>query len=119
MLDASKPLFIAVAEQIEDGILDGTYPEDSAVPSTNELAGFLQINPATAGKGLNRLVDDGVLTKRRGIGMFVTSGAVETIRSRRRSRFADEFLAPLLTEAQHIGITSEELAEMIRREAAK
>ena len=61
MLDETKPLYIAVAEQIEDGILDGTHPEDSPVPSSNELAAFLRINPATAGKGLNLLADAGVL----------------------------------------------------------
>ena len=80
MLDESKPLFIAVAEQIEYGILDGTYQEDTPVPSTNELAAFLRINPATAGKGLNRLADAGVLVKRRGVGMFVAVGAAELLR---------------------------------------
>ena len=113
MLDETKPLFIAVAEQIEDGILDGTYPEGGPVPSTNELAAFLRINPATAGKGLNRLADTGVLVKRRGVGMFVAVGASALLRQRRRDDFARDYLVPLLREAAHLGIGTRELTEMM------
>ncbi len=119
MLDDSKPLFVAVAEQIEDGILDGTYAEDDPVPSTNELAAFLRINPATAGKGFNLLVDAGVLIKRRGIGMFVAPGAREALRQRRRFAFQDQFIAPLLREAAQLGISAEDLADMITKEAVR
>ncbi|MGC5076190.1 GntR family transcriptional regulator [Agrococcus sp. DT81.2] len=119
MLDDSKPLFVAVAEQIEDGILDGTYAEDDPVPSTNELAAFLRINPATAGKGFNLLVDAGVLIKRRGIGMFVAPGAREALRQRRRLAFQDQFIAPLLREAAQLGISAEDLADMITKEVAR
>lgn len=119
MLDDSKPLFVAVAEQIEDGILDGTYAEDDPVPSTNELAAFLRINPATAGKGFNLLVDAGALIKRRGIGMFVAPGAREALRQRRRLAFQDQFIAPLLREAAQLGISAEDLADMITKEVAR
>ena len=119
MLDDSKPLFVAVAEQIEDGILDGTYADDGPVPSTNELAAFLRINPATAGKGVNLLVDAGVLIKRRGIGMFVAPGAREALRQRRRLAFQDQFIAPLLREAAQLGISAEDLADMITKEVAR
>ena len=118
MLDGSKPLFVAVAEQIEDGILDGTYAEDDPVFSTNGLVAFLRINPATAGKGINLLVDAGVL-KRRGIGMFVAPGAREALRQRRKLPFEDEFIAPLLREAAQLGISAEELADMITKEVAR
>lgn len=74
MIDDAKPLFTQIAEKVEDSILNGTLPELSRAPSTNELATFYSINPATAAKGINRLVDKGVLEKRRGIGMFVTEG---------------------------------------------
>lgn len=116
MLDETKPLYIAVAEQIEDGILDGTHPEDSPVPSTNELAAFLRINPATAGKGLNRLVDTGVLVKRRGVGMFVAPGATDLVRRRRREDFRQAYIAPLLREAEHLGLTPQELITMLTEE---
>lgn len=119
MLDEGKPLFQAVAEQIEVGILDGTYAEDDSVPSTNQLAGFLRINPATAGKGLGLLVDAGVLVKRRGIGTFVAPGAREALRHRRKLAFQDQYIAPLLREADQLGITSEELTGMITKNAAR
>lgn len=119
MLDETKPLFLAVAEQIEDGILDATYPEDAHVPSTNELAAFLRINPATAGKGLNLLVDSGVLVKRRGVGMFVAPGAVELLRRRRREAFTQTYLVPLLREAAQLDIAPHELAQMITKEASR
>ena len=119
MLDESKPLFIAVAEQIEYGILDGTYPEDTPVPSSNELAAFLRINPATAGKGLNRLADAGVLVKRRGVGMFVANGATELLRQRRRDSFTRTYIVPLLREAEHLGIDPRELTELITKEASR
>lgn len=116
MLDESKPLYISVAEQIEDGVLDGTYPEETPVPSTNELAAFLRINPATAGKGLNRLADAGVLVKRRGVGMFVALGAADLVRRRRREAFRQAYITPLLWEAERLGLTPRELTDMILKE---
>lgn len=116
LFDEGKPLFVQIAEQIEDQILDGTYPEESQVPSTNELAAFLRINPATAGKGLNRLVDAGVLYKKRGIGMFVATGARQQLARDRRGAFTDEYIKPMLTEADNLGITADDLLDMIRKE---
>lgn len=116
LFDEGKPLFVQIAEQIEDQILDGTYQEEAQVPSTNELAAFLRINPATAGKGLNRLVDAGVLYKKRGIGMFVATGARDQLARDRRDAFTDEFIKPMLTEADNLGITADELLDMIRKE---
>ena len=74
-MDESRPIFLQIAEQIENDIIGGVLPEESQVPSTNEYAAFYRINPATAGKGVNVLVDAGILYKKRGIGMFVATGA--------------------------------------------
>jgi GntR family transcriptional regulator len=109
------PIFRQVAEQIENAIVDGSLPEESQAPSSNELAAFHRINPATAAKGLNQLVADGVLYKRRGVGMFVAPGAREQLLKRRRSEFADLYVRPLMTEAQKLGISSRELTAMIDR----
>ncbi|SDH66816.1 GntR family transcriptional regulator [Agrococcus jejuensis] len=118
MLDDGKPLFQQIAEQLSNDILDGTYPEETAVPSTNELAQFLRINPATAGKGLNLLVDDGVLYKKRGIGMFVATGARDRLVEARTRAFTHEFIAPMLREAAKLGITPGQLAHLIQEESA-
>lgn len=115
-MDDSRPIFLQIAEQLEDDIVAGRLPEETQVPSTNELAAFLRINPATAAKGVNLLVDQGVLYKKRGIGMFVAEGARARLVAQRRDRFREQYIAPLMTEAERLGITPDQLAAMIRED---
>ena len=112
-MDEGRPIFVQIAEQVENSIIDGTLAEEAQVPSTNELAAFHRINPATAAKGINQLVDDGILYKRRGIGMFVSPGARAKLRIRRREQFSDTYLRPLLAEAHKLGLSTMEVKEMI------
>ena len=118
MIEEGKPLFLQIAESVEDAILDGSLPEDSRAPSTNELAAFYRINPATAAKGVNMLVDKGILAKRRGIGMFVAPGARDILLVERRTAFADRFIDPLLAEARNLGLNAEDLTALLRERAA-
>ena len=113
MKDDGRPLFLQIAEQIESSIVDGTVAEETQVPSTNELAAFHRINPATAAKGVNQLVADGILYKRRGIGMFVTTGARASLLQRRRENFTQQYLAPLMAEADKLGMDAEEIKKLI------
>lgn len=115
-MDDSRPIFIQIAEKVENDIIEGALPEDEQIPSINEFAAFYRINPATALKGVNRLVDDGIVAKRRGIGMFVTKGARNRLVKRRQERFAAEYVQPLIIEAQKLGISIDELAGMLRAE---
>lgn len=117
-MDATQPIFRQLALRIEQGIVDGTYPEETQVPSTTEFSAFLRINPATANKGINLLVDTGILYKKRGIGMFVAPGARQQLLSSRREAFTRQYIHPLLTEAARLEITPEDLSEMIRSTAA-
>ena len=110
-----KPIFLQLAEQLEAGILSGAYPEGSQVPSITEYAATYKINPATALKGINLLVNAGLLYKKRGIGMFVAAGATEAIRRRRKQEFYEVRLQELLHEAQSLGITKEELIAQINK----
>ncbi|MBE3558523.1 MAG: GntR family transcriptional regulator [Ktedonobacteraceae bacterium] len=71
VIDDSRPIFVQIAERIENDIINGEIPEETQVPSTNQFASFYHINPATAAKGINLLVDQGILYKKRGLGMFV------------------------------------------------
>jgi GntR family transcriptional regulator len=112
-MEEGRPIFLQIAEQIENSIIDGTLPEESQVPSTNELAAFHRINPATAAKGVSQLVDSGILYKKRGIGMFVAAGARAQLRDRRREQFAEQYLYPLLTEAEKLGMRVDEIKTMI------
>ena len=113
MNDDGRPLFQQIAEQIETSIIDGSLPEEGQAPSTNELAAFHRINPATAAKGVSRLVTDGVLYKRRGIGMFVSTGARSQLLRRRRDEFAHQYVAPLVSEARRLGLDLPELKSLI------
>ncbi|WP_406247607.1 GntR family transcriptional regulator [Microbacterium sp. M] len=119
MIEEGKALFLQIAEQIEDSIVDGSLEEESKAPSTNELAAFYRINPATAAKGVAMLTDKGVLYKRRGVGMFVTAGARDQLRTERRAAFADRYIDPLLAEARTLGLGAEDLAALLRERAAE
>jgi DNA-binding transcriptional regulator YhcF (GntR family) len=112
-LDEGAPLFAQVADRLAAEIADGGLAEGDRVPSTNELAAYYRINPATAAKGINLLADDGLLEKRRGIGMFVADGARRRLIARRREQFVERYVRPLLTEAAMLGIDTGELAALI------
>jgi DNA-binding transcriptional regulator YhcF (GntR family) len=114
-LDAGTPLFAQVAERLAEEIADGGLAEGERVPSTNELAAYYRINPATAAKGINTLADDGLLEKRRGIGMFVAAGARQRLLVQRRERFARQYIEPLAGEAARLGIGTDELVALIRQ----
>ncbi|MBX0301469.1 GntR family transcriptional regulator [Cryobacterium sp. 1639] len=112
-MDEGRPIFQQIAERVENDILSGALVEEGQVPSTNEFAMFYRINPATAGKGVNLLVEQGILYKRRGIGMFVATGARERITARRRELFVLEYVAPMLAEAASLGIEPDQLGQLI------
>jgi GntR family transcriptional regulator len=113
-LDEGGPLFAQVAERLAGEIADGGLAEGERVPSTNELAAFYRINPATAAKGISVLTDDGLIEKRRGIGMFVAEGARVRLLARRRAEFTERYVEPLLTEATRLGIDPDELIALIK-----
>lgn len=115
-LTDDKSIYLQIGQMIETDILRGILLEEERVPSTNELAKLYTINPATAAKGVNILVDNGILYKKRGIGMFVAAGAAEKIRIRRKQEFYQVQLSALLAEAQSLGITKEELIAQITKE---
>lgn len=116
ILTQEKSIYIQIREMIENDILRDIILEEERVPSTNELAKLYSINPATAAKGVNLLVDEGILYKKRGIGMFVARGAKEKIRAKRKESFYRDYVSALLCEARRLGITKEELKEMLFQE---
>lgn len=114
ILTQEKSIYLQIAEMIETDILRDILLEEERVPSTNELAKLYAINPATAAKGVNILVDEGVLYKKRGIGMFVSTGAKEAILNRRKNEFYDNYVKKLLEEAASIGLGKEEVIQLIQ-----
>jgi len=116
-MDDTRPIFLQIAERIEDDIINGNLPEETQIPSANQFAALYRINPATAAKGVSLLAEEGILYKKRGIGMFVRSGARERLKEKRKEKFYGQYVAPAIREARKLGITADELAAMIRREA--
>jgi len=110
-----KSIYLQIAENIEDDIIKGTIEEETQIPSTNQMAVIYKINPATAGKGINILVDRGILYKKRGIGMFVASGAKQVIRETRKNSFYEKYILSLMDEAKKLGIGTDELINMIKK----
>lgn len=108
-------IYLQIARMLEDDILRGVYREEEQVPSTNELSRCYNINPATAAKGINLLVADGILYKRRGIGMFVSPGGVEKVREKRKAAFCQGYIQPMIDEGRSLGLTGEELLAMVRK----
>lgn len=106
-------IYLQIAAMLEDDILRGVLLEQERVPSTNELARAYSINPATAAKGINLLVEEGILYKKRGIGMFVAQGAHDKIIAKRKDAFYETYVTSLVREARALGLTKEELKAMI------
>jgi GntR family transcriptional regulator len=109
-----KPIYIQLQEGLENAILAGTYAEETQIPSTTELSRVFQINPATAGKGVNALVDEGFCYKKRGIGIFVKEGARKMLMKKRQAAFKEDYLLPLIKEARQLDISTENLIRWIK-----
>lgn len=109
------PIFIQIAEQLEDSIFTGIFLEETKIPSTNEISMIFNINPHTVLKGMNLLVDEDILYKKRGLGMFVKEGAVENIRVKRKNKFYDQYIATLINEANKLKMSKEQIIQLIER----
>lgn len=110
-----KPLFQQVVDQIAEGIFNGAYLEGEQIPSTTEISKSYQINPATVLKGMNLLVERQLIEKKRGIGMFVLPDAQERVRSARKEEFLNKEVLEVVAEAKKLGITAEQLKQLIER----
>lgn len=113
--DQSAPIYQQLADQMEEMIFSGLFPEGQQVPSTTQLSQELHINPATVLKGMNILVDHHLLEKKRGMGMFVTEGAKERIMEKRKEGFYQNYVVSLVKEATKLKITEEHLLSLIQR----
>jgi DNA-binding transcriptional regulator YhcF (GntR family) len=114
-LDNNKPIYLQIREKIEDQIVTGLLKEGDQAPSTNQLVNFYKVNHVTVSKGVNQLVDEGILFKKRGVGMFVAEGAKEKLIQQRKEKFIEDHLIKLVEEANILGITEDELIDLIKR----
>lgn len=115
LLEQGKPIYIQVREKIEDQIVNNQLKSGDQAPSTNQLVNFYKINHATVSKGVSQLVDEGILFRKRGIGMFVAEGARKTLIQKRKEAFLDDYIVGLVREAEKLGITEYEIVEKIKK----
>ena len=115
-MDNNLPIYLKIAQLLEDEILNDRLKADDRIPSTNDFSRMMQVNPATAGKGLNELLNRDILYKKRGLGMFVTAEAKQIIIEERRQAFSKEMLPEFLREASQLQLSLEELIRMIEEE---
>lgn len=114
-LDDRKPIFEQIKDWISDQIIDETLKAHDKIPSTNEMVTFFKVNHLTVSKGVNQLVDQGVIYKKRGVGMFVADGARDTLLTERKEKFKDEYVKPMIAEMFKLGLTEQELNQLINR----
>lgn len=112
---SQTPIFLQLSQGLEDEILSGVYREGEQIPSITELAASYKINPATALKGINLLVDAGIVYKKRGIGMFVSQGALQLLKGKRQDEFFQQYVLPMVQEAKRLSIQPETLRDWIER----
>lgn len=115
-LDSDKSIYVQIAEIIENDILNGNLRSQEQAPSTNEFAKIYNINPATARKGLNILVDEGILYKKRGMGMFVKDDGRHKILKKRQELFFQEILPQTIREAKILEINKDQIIKYIQEE---
>lgn len=115
LLDNNKPIYLQIREKIEDQIVRDILKEGEQAPSTNQLVNFYKVNHQTVAKGVNQLVDEGILYKKRGVGMFVAEGAKEKLIKKRKESFIEDFIVNLVEEAKILGIPDEELISLIKK----
>ena len=112
---SQTPIFLQLSQGLEDEILSGIYREGEQIPSITELAASYKINPATALKGINLLVDAGIVYKKRGIGMCVSQGALQLLKEKRQDEFFQQYVLPMVQEAKRLSIQPETLRDWIER----
>ncbi|OEF97073.1 GntR family transcriptional regulator [Desulfuribacillus alkaliarsenatis] len=114
-LDDKKPIFIQIKEVIEDQIINEQLKEHDQIPSTNQLVQFYKVNHITVSKGINLLVEEEVVYKKRGVGMYVAEGAKEKLVLQRREGFAEEFVLPMLKEAKKLKLSDDEIVRIMKK----
>lgn len=114
LVEGDQPIYRQIAAQIRAEIVSGALRSEDQVMSTNQYAAFHRINPATVAKAFQELTDEGLLYKRRGVGMFVAEGAPERLLAERRERFVDEYVVPLVQEVRRLGLAAGDVLDALR-----
>lgn len=108
---SQKAIYLQIADLLCDGILSGVYPEDERLPSVRDFASQVEVNVNTVARSFDYLQQKGVAVSRRGLGLFVATGAREAIYSIRREEFFAESLPDLFSRMDTLHISLDEVAQ--------
>lgn len=117
--DDSQPIYRQLRDRIVALIIDGTFKEGEAIPSVRQVASEYRINHLTVSKAYQDLVDEDLLQKRRGLGMFVAEGAQQQLLEKERKQFMETELPALLARMQRLGVSPEQLIDLLKKEKSK
>lgn len=109
------PIYKQLVSKLKTAILKGVYPEENALPSVRAISAQLQINHITVSKSYHELVDADLVEKRRGLGMFVKSGAIKKLAAVEKEHFMKEELPKLLNKMLELNINHKEVIELIKK----
>ena len=113
-IKSDRPIFLQIKEIVEEEVMSGELKSDEQIPSTNQIVAFYGVNPVTVLKGINMLTEEGIIYKKRGVGMFVSPGARNIILKKYKESFSDDYIVPLIARAKSLSITRDELEKMLR-----
>lgn len=109
----SVPIYLQLKEEIENAIITDSLKEEESLPSIRSLAAQYRLNPQTISNAINELLNEGVIFKKRGIGMFVEKGAKAKLKKRKNQEFRNKDLIKLVEKSKSLGITKEELIQAV------
>ncbi|ARB41485.1 GntR family transcriptional regulator [Mammaliicoccus sciuri] len=115
-LNEDTPIFLQIADMIKDDLVEGLLSEGEQIPSTTELSNFYNINRATAQKGIALLMDEGIVAKKRGIGVFIAEDARDKLINTRMQDFSNSYIQNMVKEAKRLNISKEELIRRVEQD---
>lgn len=116
LLEGSEPIYIQIGEWLENEILSGRVKPEEKIYSQYKLSEIFSINPATALKGLNLLVEKGIVYKKRGLGMFISADALRILKKEHKNEVLTEQIRDLVEEAILLDVSEEELINLLKNE---
>jgi len=111
--DESTPIYLQIKCEIEKAIIYGSLEEEEAVPSIRIMAKQYRLNPQTVSNAISELLNEGILFKKRGIGMFVEKGAQKKLKTKTYEEFIETDLQNMVTKSRSLGISKKELLNLI------
>lgn len=105
----TTPIYVQLRERVLAQILEGGIKPGEALPSVRQVAAELAVNPLTVSKAYQTLADEGVVEKRRGLGLYVTEGADQQVRKRERERFLSEDWPQIIARIRRLDLSPEQL----------